>query len=291
MGKNRNARAALAALAAVAGTGYASGRTLVSFFTQLGGMSWAGIAVTSACFGLLTGLCAALANRTGAATFAEACRKTLPRPVCRLAGALHGLLLAAVAAVMLANAAKLGALALPLKRAALWGMGLALALAVLLNAGRRRALPAAGLAVWAAAVLFYGALALDGRPPRLNFRGDVALLLEGSVPATLLLALCYGALNACVAADAVVRLGPCLKPVGLGLACGAGLAAVLCLGNGALIRGGRALLAQALPGVLLAARWGLAGFWLCAGLGFCCSAVTLAAALGGLSGWIGRRSC
>ena len=291
MGKNRNARAALAALGAVAGTGYASGRTLVSFFAQLGGVSWVGIAAASACFALLTGLCAALANRTGAATFAGACRQALPRSISRLAGALHGLLLAAVAGVMLANAAKLGALTLPLKQAALWGMGLALALACMMNAGHRRALAAAGLVVWAAAVLFYSGLALDATPPRLNFRGGVALRLEGNVPAALLLALCYGALNACVAADAIVRLGPCQRPARLGLACGAGLAAVLCLGNRALLRGGRALLAQALPVVVLAARWGIAGFWLCAGFGFLCAACTLAAALGGLSGWMGKRSC
>ncbi|MBR1820281.1 MAG: hypothetical protein IJ769_01520, partial [Clostridia bacterium] len=63
MQKGGEARAALAVMASVAGTGYASGRELAVFFAQLGRASWAAIALAAAAFGLLTGLCARLASR------------------------------------------------------------------------------------------------------------------------------------------------------------------------------------------------------------------------------------
>lgn len=256
----RKCGAALAALGAVAGTGYASGQALVSFFAQTGAASWAGIAVAAAVFGVLTGLCARLAVRSGAADFATLCRRSLPRSAARLVGILHGLLMAAVAAVMLVNAARLAALMLPLRHAALWGMGLALALALLINAGGRRAWPWLGLMIVLIGAAYYGGLALDPRPPRLNFRGEVALRLAGNLPAAALLALCYAALNACVAADVIARCSPCARPARLGLCCGAGLGLMLALAEAALLPGGEALLIQKLPFVLLAARWGLFGF-------------------------------
>ena len=55
---------------------------------------------------------------------------------------------------------------------------------------------------------------------------------------------------------------------------------VLLTGCAALTRGGPLLLAHALPVVPLAARWGLFGFWLCAGFGYLCNVATLAAAPG-----------
>ena len=168
MMEKRRARAALSVVAAVAGTGYASGRELVLFFAQLGRLSWAGILLASTVFGALVGL--------------MSCASALRRWYGRVAAALRGLLLAAVAAVMLLEAGKLGALTLPARNGFLWGMLLAL---------------------------------------------------------------------------------------------------LLCA-NAAIARGGRQLLAQALPVVLLSARWGLAGFWMTALFSYVCAAATLAAALDGL---------
>jgi uncharacterized membrane protein YkvI len=60
----------LAIVAAVAGTGYASGRELVLFFAQTGRAQWIGIGFAPVVFGLLT----ALLCRCGAGASTERLR-------------------------------------------------------------------------------------------------------------------------------------------------------------------------------------------------------------------------
>jgi hypothetical protein len=67
-----------------------------------------------------------------------------------VAGWLHALLLALTVAVMLCGAGEMGALTLPLRFGFLWGAGLALLIALLLNLTRLRVLPALGLLALAA---------------------------------------------------------------------------------------------------------------------------------------------
>lgn len=285
MSRGSNWRGALACMAAMAGTGYASGRELALFFGQLGQASWAGILAGAATAGLLTGALAGWSARCGGASFAAACRRLPGRWTGRLCRAMGLLFLVALAAVMLRAAGQMGEMTLPVRHGALWGIGLALVLALALNLGGMRALPWAGLALALLAGLFYAALALDPRPPRLFLKGDAVLRLEDSVPAALLLGLAYGGMNACAAAGVAARFSG--SGSGLGPCCGALLAAVLLCANAALLRGGRQLIAAAaMPEVALSARWGLAGFWLCAALRFLCAAATLAAALGGLAEWL-----
>ena len=289
MGRHGKWRAALATVGAAAGTGFASGRQIACFFAQLGWASWAGIALAAAVFALLTGLCASLARRSGASGFASLCRRRLGRAGSRAAGLCHGLLLALVAALMLLNAGKLGALTLPMRHGFAWGMALALALAGAAALGWRRALPALGLALVAVGAAFYAGMALDPRPPRLYLTGEATAALAGSLPATAALALGYAALNACVAADAACRFaGSAARPARTGALCGVLLALPVAWGNLAIARGGALLLAHALPTVPLAARWGLFGFWLCAGFGFACDTATLAAARAALAAWMRR---
>ena len=286
-------RAAASAVGAAAATGYASGRALVIFFMQLGWAAWPGVMLAAASFALLLTGCARLCVRADAGGFAALCCRMLGRGKARVVGVFHGLLLAMAAAVSILNAGELGALTLPIDRGFLWGMGAALALAALLNLRGGRGMVAVGAAASGLAVLFYLALALDPRPPRLYLTGEAVLTLSGSVWAMLALALCHASLNACVAADALCRrVNDQTDPRRLGLMCAAGMAAPLLAGCAALSRGGPLLLASALPTVPLAARWGLAGFWICAGFGYFCNVATLAAALGGLWGWLDvRRRC
>lgn len=290
MRKSGSVRSALAAIGAASGTAFASGRAIVGYFAQLGGLSWLAIGVAAAAFGLLTGLCVRLAVRANADSFAALCRRSLGRGTARALGLLHGLLMAVAALTMLLWAARLGALTLPLKQSAAWGMGLSLLLAALLNRRKGCWTPAIGLALGVVGAAFYSALALDPRPPRLNFRGEVVLALDGNPAAALALSLSHAALSAYLAANAAARFSVGASPGRVGVLCGGGMALVLLAGNAALGRGGEALFAQALPLVLLAARWGIAGFWLCAGYGFCCATATLAAALAALSAWL-RRGC
>ena len=280
-------RAALAVMAAVAGTGFASGRALALFFAQTGRAALPGAALAAAAFGLLAGVVARFALHMGAGGFASLCRRGMGRFARRAVGMLHGALTALVAAVSLFNAGRLGALTLPLRHGFAWGAALALLVAALVNQSGRRAAPLLGLVLCAAGAAFYLALAVDPRPPRVNLQGEAVLTLAGDLPAAALLALCHAALNASVAADAAARFATGgVRPARLGALCGALMGAMLLSGCAALARGGDMLLGQALPTVLLAARWGLAGFWICAGFGFLCSASTLAASLAALAGWI-----
>ena len=291
MSGNGEWRPATAALGAASAAAFANGRALAVFFAQTGWASWPGVALAAIAFGLAMGATAKLARRAGASGFAALCRRLLGRRRARVVGLFHALLLAVLAAVALLNAGEAGALTLPVRRGFLWGMGLALALAAPLCLSQRRTLPWAGLVLLIAGVAFYGGLALDPRPPRLYLRAEAVLALAGSLPAAAALALCGASLYACASADAVCRCaGEGARPARVAVLCGAALALPLLAGNAALARGGPLLLSMALPTVPLAARWGLVGFWICAGFGFLCDAVTLSAALRGLLGWFRSKS-
>ncbi len=276
------ARSALAIVAAVAGTGYASGRELVLFFAQTGRAQWIGICFAPVVFGLLTALICRWSAGVGADSFAGFCRRLMGRRVGAVAGWLHALLLALTALVMLCGSGETGALVLPVRFGWLWGAGIALLIAVIVNLSGLRPLPWMGLVVLAAGVMFYGALALDPRPPRVWMEGAVQLALADSWPASILLALSYGAMNAALASNVALRFGKGARPWKVGLLCGGALLALLAVASGAIARGGRLLLGQAMPTVILAARWGLAGFWACAAFSYICAVTTLAAVLGGL---------
>ena len=275
-------RAALAAMGAAAGTAFASGRELTLFFAQLGWASWAGAAVASLAFGAMAGVTVRCAQGGGERGLAGACRR-LGMRIGSVPGLARALLLALTAAVTLLGAGKLGALTLPLRHAFLWGAGVALLVALLMNLGGLRALPWLGLVALVVGMAFHAGLAIDPRPVRTMLRADAELALAGSLPAAAVLGLLFAGLNAAVAGDALARFsGGCDSAARTGALCGALMAAALACANAALARGGRALLGQALLMALLSARWGLWGFWLCAGFGWLCCLCTLSAALGGL---------
>ena len=276
-------RGAMAIMASVAGSGFASGREIVLFFTQMGLAAWAGVAFAGLVFGLLVSLIAKAAAGTDAGSFPELCHRLMGRRAANLACAMHALLLGMSAVVMLCGAGEAAALALPVEHGFLWGVALAMLVAVAVNAAHRRALPALGFAAVGFGLLLYAGLALDARPVRVYLRGDVHLALSGSLPAALLLALAYGAMNAALCAAPAARWGRReARPAALGATCGIALSALLACANAAVGRGGDALLIQALPTVVLAARWGIVGFWCCVGFGYLCAVSTLTASLGGL---------
>ena len=272
----------LAIVAAVAGTGYASGRELVLFFAQTGRAQWIGIGFAPVVFGLLTALLCRCGAGMGANSIAVLCKRLMGKRMGAVAGWLHGLLLALTAVVMLCGAGEMGALALPVRYGWLWGAGIALLIALFVNLSGLRPLPWLGLIALTAGVMFYGALAMDPRSPRVWMEGAIQLALEDSWPASILLALAYGAMNAALASNVVLRFGQTARPWKVGLLCGSALLALLAVAAGAIARGGRLLLGQAMPTVILAARWGLAGFWICAAFSYICAVTTLAAVVGGL---------
>lgn len=276
------ARAALAAAAAVSGAGFASGRELVLFFAQLGWAGWIGMFVASAAFAALIGAVCGQARRIGADDLPRLYWRRLGPAAGAVAGAMHGLLMAMIAVMMLANAGRIGALTLPLRYGFLWGASLSLMIALMVNLGRLRALPWMGLLAAALGAAIYAGLAVDPRPVRVYLRGETTLALRGNLPAALALALLYAALNGAVAGGAAARFSGGARPARTAALSGGLLCGMLLCAGAAIARGGERLLGQAMPTVILAARWGKAGFWLCAGFSFLCATATLSAAIASL---------
>ena len=75
MEKRSGATVVPAILAAVAGTGYASGRELVLFFAQTGRTGWIGICLASVVFGLLVSLLCRCGGSAGATDFVRFCQR------------------------------------------------------------------------------------------------------------------------------------------------------------------------------------------------------------------------
>lgn len=264
-------RSALSVMAAISGVGLASGRELVLFFAQTKGAAWAGVLAACVLFGILTAFAVSMIGS------------------CRWRGGLENacevlrlLLAALVAAFMLTRLGEVGALTLPLRHGYLFGAAFGLLIALIVSrAGLGWPL---GLLITLGLAAFYCAAALDGRPAQINLRGATEFTLADSLPAALLLACGYAALNACAAGWGLMntRQGT-VRAAALGAKAAALMAAVLVPGCAALLRGGDMVLIQRMPWVVLSARWGLAGFWLCAGISALCSTATLSAALGVLT--------
>lgn len=266
-------RAVFGMLGAASGVGLASGRGLTVFFGQLKGMAWAGVAFAAAIYGVLTGMMASQTWEAGPS-----------RGAARLRAGLKLLLAAVTAAAMLRQLGRVGELALPLRHSyafgALFGLTAALYMCRMGEGGRA----ALGCAAVLALALFFTANALDTRPVQLRAAEAVEFTLAGNLRAALLLALLFASLNACASEWAMSKNRPgALRPAALGVKAGAMLGLLLAAAVWALHRGGDAAMAQPMPWVVMSARWGLAGFWLCEALKALCAAATLSAAMGVLA--------
>lgn len=251
-------------MAALAGVGLASGRALALFFAQMKGASWAGILAASALFGTMV-YCS---SRRGAVSFSA------PSALERTCAALRLLLASLTAACMLARLGEVGALTLPLRHSYAFGAAFGLLIAFALT--RLRAKWPLGLLTVVYAGGFFAACAIDPRAARVHDLPYTDFTLAGHLPAALSFAAVYAALNAC-AADWVPK-GMTMKRAELSIMSGATLGGLLCLANLALQRGGDAVIAHPKPWVVLSARWGLPGFWLCALFEAICEVGTLSAA-------------
>ena len=267
-------------LAATAGTAFLSGRQLTLFFSQLGGMSWLAVATAAALFGLCCGTLCRFARQTGGENVAAVLMRRLDPRTGAAVGIVHALLRAVLAGIMLCVAGHMAALLWMVKNAFWMGTAGALLAAALLRLGRGRT--ALGWIVLALGAAFYLALAMDGREVQYAAHYEVTLLWRGSAPAALVLGAMHAALNACAAAGAVVEGARSVSsPAKFGAACGVGMLGMLAPANAALLRGGEKLTVQAMPTVLLAARWGQAGFVFCAGFMALRAVVTLSSLLPG----------
>ena len=123
-------RSAVAVTAVGTGLGFASGRTQAVFCAQTVHASWLGAVFSALAYGLLMAMLCHLKRRTGARRLPGVYRRLLGCHAGKLIGGLYAVALLVAAALLLSAAAKVGALVLPLRRAALTG-----ALTALLIAG------------------------------------------------------------------------------------------------------------------------------------------------------------
>lgn len=243
----REDHAAAAVLAAAAGTGFSSGREIVLFFSQMGMSSWLGIFAASVMFGMMCG------------------------GICRLKcmhwvwAALHLFFAVTAAWMMLASAGKLTALTIPLRGAFWMGILLTLVLALLLNMKEMKLFRTGSVVIPVLCVAFYAALALDPRRPVLYWDYRAVPELSGSIAAALCGAGLHASINAAASAGVSTAVsGEIGSPLRFAVKCAVGMLAALSAGNAAMLAGGTALLSQARPEVVMAARWGKMGYYLSA---------------------------
>ena len=278
---------ALAVVAAIVGAGFASGREIAAFFSQTGWASWAGVVCAAAAMGALAAMLAEFARRTGARGFPELYAAVMS-PACGDAvRVLHGMTMLLTAAVMLTAGGELGALVVPIVRAYPLSLAGTLALGLLLSRRDFRPLRRLGAVLAPLVALFYLALALDGSPAPVEglWMPVEAEELSGNLLAAMFLGFLYAALNAAMSGG--VLAGLCragIRPRRVGWLTGTLLLLLLAPANAALVRGGAEARRLALPSVALAARWGMAGYYVSVSVLYLSALTTLTAALGCLRG-------
>ena len=274
-------QAAVAVTAVGTGLGFASGRTQAVFCAQTVRASWLGTAFSALVFGLLVAMLCHLKRRTGAQRLPGVYRRLLGCHAGKLIGGLYAVALVIAAALLLSAAAKVGALALPLRHAALAGALAALLIAGIVAVLGDGALVCVGGAYLALLILLELALwRFGGRPDPARLQFVVDLRLADSVGG----ALALGALSACMStalsAGVAVRMaGGRTSPSGVGLFCALMYLPVQLTGNAALQAQQREVLSLRTPFVALTALWGKPGFYLSAGLIFLGAATALAGVL------------
>ena len=268
-----NLWAALSAVAAMVGAGFASGREIVVFFSGQGTLSWLGVLVACAGIGFLIGAVTALSKRTGKSDLPGIFERTMGRGSGIAMQAVYSAMLVLCAAAMLSTGATLGALTFNLHGSFLLGTAITLMCALLLT--RRGALPAAGLALVVIMAAWFIALGAGQHAEGVRAAGSVVVSSASGM--------IYAAFNATLAAGVVcISATEAVKPVRVGLYTSLLLAAMLIPANWALTRAGVNIRQMALPSVMMAQGWGVAGYYLSIGALFLAVVTTLSAALSAL---------
>ena len=263
MEKCREARAALAVVAAAVSVDFAAGRELAAFYAQMAEASWLGVMFSALIFGVITALFANLARRSGVGDMFSLFRSLPGGAVGKLGYVLYAVILVMAGYTLISAASRLGALALPLRRAPLFGAAFALLAAAWIALRGTKLMWKVGAVFAGLFALFMLALLLYARLEKLpGMLFVLELRLGGSVVAALCLAAVHAAMCACLAAGVTVRLaGEVARPARLGAWSGGILFVLLFIGNAALRNQMDELLALEVPFVALASTWGGAGFW------------------------------
>ena len=277
---------ALAIIAAIVGAGFASGREIVAFFSCTGWASWLGIVVSCSLAAALTAMLCEFARRTDARSFPGIYAAAMGGACGDAVQVLHGMTMLVTLSVMLTAGGELGALALPVRHAFPLSMVLTLVAGLFVLWKKLRPLRLLGAILAPLICAYYLCLALDPTPaPTQALLRQETTELSGNAFAACLLGALYAALNSAMSGGVLSAMThPQIQPRRLGRRVGLLLFCVLAPANAALLRAGEEVRQLALPGVVLAARWGKFGFYASIAVMWLSIVSTLAAALGSLCG-------
>lgn len=285
-------REACAVNASMLGAAFISGREAASFFAVTGPASWAGIVVSALLFGALMGMLCRMAKDTQAVSLPGIYYSMMDERCGDAVSVVHALLMLMTGAVALSTAGELGLLSLNIRQSAFASVAITLIIAIALTLRGMRPLGALALIAVPVCVIFYAALAVDPRPAPAgaylasgNMHG-----LYGSVPAAIFLGAMFSFLKAAVAGGVAAARAKELAPLRFGVICALIMLAVTSVANRALQKAGAEVWSLNLPGVVLAARWGTAGYYISIyvmWLGCLCS---LTCALGSLNALFSCRT-
>lgn len=298
-------RAACAVNCVVVSASFASGREVSSFFACLGWASWVGIALSAVLFGLLMGMICHFARETGASSLPGIYAAKLDVRCGDAVSVVHVMLMLMLGAVSVSTAGELGMLSLNTDKAALIGGGTAVTLALLLSLRGMRPLSALSVLLLPAATLFFAALALDPRPAQAGIcRTEGQFSMRGNLPAAVLLGALFASYKAAMAGGMVAEWtqitpfhrskpvdfqgskaerGQELKTGRFAICCGGVFFVTLACANWALQRAGAEVWELNLPNVVLAARWGVFGYYACIYVMFLGCIASLSCSMGSLS--------
>lgn len=273
-------KAACGVNAAAMGAAFVSGREAAVFFAAAGWASWIGIFAASAVFALLMGMICRFAIDTGARDLPGIFARKMDERCGDSVGAVYVILMLMMGAAALSTAGELGMLSLNGKHPYIIGAGLAVAVAAVVAIRGMKPLGIMGMIVTPVVVVFFCALAIDPRPAGAGayLSADV-MGIKGNVPAAVLMGALFASLKAALACGVAAGNAKGMRPAVFGVLCG-GIMAV-CAGtvNWALVRAGESVWTLNLPAVVLAARWGVFGYYVCIFVMWCGAAAVLACAM------------
>ncbi len=239
-------RVALAAIGAIVGAGFASGREIITFFTGQGKFWIAGALFCSAAAGALVALLCAMAQKTGAGSLSQIYARAMDEHCGEAVQVVYVLLLFVVSAAMLSAAGEIGAMAFSAGSARAFGVALALSMA-LWAAKSGRNLARAGFIAAAGIIVFYAILFLKN--------DAVPSWAQGSFFGAGALGTLYACMNAALSAGVVCTLAKDgVRAKRAGIYTGALLFALLSVACMAIGKMGNTSLA--LPSLALAGTFG-----------------------------------
>lgn len=276
----RTYQAALTAVGAVIGAGFASGREIVSFFSRYGGASWLGI-VTAVAVIFAMGL--SCLHAPGIGGMPEAWQGRWPA---RIWQGMFGMLMLATGGAMLAGGGEIAALMVPGRLTWAVGAGMTLLLSLMMA---RRGLSSSA---WVSGVMAGILLLLLGTGLILPVQQTTAG--HGAPVESILRGACYAGFNMALAVPGLAETSSGLngrEKRQCALLMTGVLAILLTLGNGVMLRRG-ADQQCAMPLLQMSLHWGSVGRGVCCGGMYLAVLTTACAALRGL--WIllpqGRRT-